>query len=84
VDAGNVNNADAVVQITGEGSGTGISVSSASGRGGEFSGLQAQLRLMPGSGAQTHPATGKRGDLFVDGKGRLWYCRGKTNWKQLA
>ena len=56
---------------------------SASGRGAQLSGGPAQLRLMPSS-SRTHPASGKRGDLFVDKSGRLWFCKGNTNWKQLA
>ncbi len=44
---------------------------------------QAQLRLHPSS-ALTHPTNGQRGDLFVDKSGRLWFCKGGTNWVQLA
>jgi hypothetical protein len=54
-------------------------------RGGVFSGTKAQIRLTP-SKAPTHPASGRRGDLFVDGAGRLWFCRsgGKVaSWKQV-
>jgi hypothetical protein len=50
-------------------------------RGGEFIGQKAQIRLQP-SGV-THPATGKAGDIFLDGKKRLWLCKGKTNWVRL-
>lgn len=54
------------------------------GRGGVFrSGAMAQVRLAP-STELTHPASGKRGDLFVDKSGRLWFCKGGTTWKQLA
>jgi hypothetical protein len=51
------------------------------GRGAELTGGPAQLRLLPSS-ATTHPTTGRRGDLFVDKSGRLWFCKGKTNWRQ--
>jgi hypothetical protein len=53
------------------------------GRGGVFKGGAAQVKLLPSS-RTTHPSSGQRGDLFVDTKGRLWYCKGTTNWKQLA
>jgi hypothetical protein len=53
------------------------------GRGGVFHGGKAQLKLSPSS-ASTHPTRGQRGDLFVDKTGRLWFCKGKTTWKQLA
>jgi hypothetical protein len=55
----------------------------AGGRGGLFSGGKAQLRLHPSS-ASTHPTKGQRGDLFVDKSGRLWFCKGRTTWVQLA
>jgi len=54
-------------------------------RGSVFSGTRAQIRLMP-SEASTHPKSGRRGDLFVDSAGRLWFCRsgGKAaTWKQV-
>jgi hypothetical protein len=64
--------------------GPGISGTSAQGRGGQFSSdTVAQLRMLPSSGT-THPSSGKRGDLFVDKGGRLWFCKGNTHWKQLA
>jgi hypothetical protein len=53
------------------------------GRGGIFSGGKAQLKLHPSS-ASTHPTKGQRGDLFVDKSGRLWFCKGRTMWVQLA
>jgi hypothetical protein len=61
----------------------GIVGRSNAGRGGQFIGKLAQVRLYP-STASTHPASGARGDLFVDKSGRLWFCRGGTSWKQLA
>ena len=70
------------------GAGPGISGISASGRGGSFQGGNkgAAVRLVPASAA-SHPASGARGDLFVDHSGRLWFCtHGGTTatWKQLA
>jgi hypothetical protein len=53
------------------------------GRGGQFSGGKAQLRLMP-SRATTHPSSGALGDLFLDKGGRLWFCKGGTVWKQFS
>jgi hypothetical protein len=53
------------------------------GRGGQFSGMAAQVRLLP-STASTHPHSGKAGDLFVDASHRLWFCKGRTTWKLLA
>jgi hypothetical protein len=63
--------------------GIGVYGESAAGRGASFGGKLAQLRLRP-SAARTHPATGQRGDFFVDSSGRLWFCKGSTTWKQLA
>jgi hypothetical protein len=53
------------------------------GRGGLFSGNQAQIRLKPGT-LSSHPHTGETGDLYVDSKHRLWFCKTGTSWKQLA
>lgn len=61
----------------------GVLGESASGRGGLFAGARAQVRLKP-STALTHPASGQKGDLFVDKSGRLWFCRGSTSWTRLA
>jgi hypothetical protein len=71
---------------TTEGTGAAIEGNSIRGRGGVFKGLKAQIRLVA-STATTKPATGTRGDLFVDKSGRLWYCKtggSTTGWKQLA
>jgi hypothetical protein len=65
------------------GTGAGIRGRSAHGRGGVFEGGGAQLRLVP-SGDEEHPATGYRGDLFVDQSCRLWFCKGGTAWVQLV
>ena len=61
--------------------GVGVAGTSALGRGGQFSGRKAQLRLMP-SNAASHPSTGAKGDLFVDASGRLWFYTGAT-WKRI-
>lgn len=51
--------------------------------GGEFSGLEAQVRLVP-SGLSRHPESGRAGELFVDRQNRLWFCRGGKRWFRLA
>jgi len=54
------------------------------GRGGQFSGGAAQIRLMP---AGAVPSSGQTGDLFVDSAGSLHYCKagGSTaTWVKLA
>lgn len=65
--------------------GPGLQATSAHGRGGIFSGAVAQVQLNPG--AASHPRSGRRGDLYADGSGRLWYCK-KTGatalWHQIA
>ena len=65
------------------GNGAGIRGVSAGGRGGILSGHKAQLQLVP-STAQSHPASGQAGDLFLDAGHRLWLCLGKKRWKRLA
>ena len=57
--------------------GTGSSI----GRGAQFAGGVAQIRLVPGS---AHPASGQRGDLFADSNGHLYFCRAGTDWARLA
>ncbi len=52
------------------------------GRGGEFVGGAAQVRLVP-STATSHPSSGQAGDLFVDKSQRLWFCLGGTEWKRV-
>jgi hypothetical protein len=64
-------------------SAVGVRGESTVGRGGRFKGNKAQIRLDPSSAA-THPASGAKGDLFVDASGRLWFCKGSTTWVQLA
>jgi hypothetical protein len=83
--ADSARNQSAVFGTT-EGGGAGVEGRSILGRGGVFTGSKAQVRLTPAA-ASTKPATGARGDLFVDSSGRLWYCKtpGVTNgWVQLA
>lgn len=62
---------------------TGVYGLGANGRGGVFKGDKAQVLLIPSS-ATTHPSSGKKGDLFVDSSGRLWFCKGGKSWKQVA
>ena len=83
--------ATAPTAVNASGTGTaGVGVRSsgagAGGRGGVFSGAAAQIHLSPGS-LPTHPASGKRGDLYADDKGRLWFCKSGGNtavWHQIA
>jgi len=60
----------------------GIRGAGGNGRGAVLSGATAQLSLSPASAS--HPASGQRGDFFVDTSGHLWFCRGGTTWAQLA
>jgi hypothetical protein len=53
------------------------------GRGAVLISNVAQLRLQPSTLA-THPASGQAGDLFADASKRLWFCRGGSDWKQIA
>ena len=64
-------------------SGIGVIGESSSGRGGRFVGEQAQLQLVPAPATQ-HPVAGTAGDIFVDGRARLWFCRGGGDWVRLA
>lgn len=66
----------------GDATSVGVRGLSESGRGGVFGGGVAQLRLLPNG--NIHPTTGQRGDLYADGHGRLFFCKGGSNWKQLA
>jgi hypothetical protein len=61
-----------------------IGMGSSIGRGGQFVGGGAQLRLVPGG---TRPTSGQTGDLFVDSSGHLHYCTAggsRASWVQLA
>jgi len=62
---------------------TGVYGYAPTGRGMVASGGKAQIRLLP-STSISHPSSGAIGDMFVDQAGRLWYCKGGTNWTQLA
>jgi hypothetical protein len=61
----------------------GVRGESPTGRGVVAAGSRAQLRLVPSSRA-SHPTTGALGDFFLDKNSRLWFCKGGTNWKQIA
>lgn len=61
---------------------TGTGVTGKGKRGGVFSGTAAGIQLTPQAGS--HPASGSKGDLFVDHNTHLWFCRGGTTWVQLA
>jgi len=63
-------------------SGTGNGVTGKGKRGGVFSGAAAAIQLTPSAGS--HPASGSKGDLFVDHNTHLWFCRGGTTWVKLA
>jgi hypothetical protein len=83
--AGAASSAPAVT-ASNSGSGSGVRGKSTDGRGGVFSGGPAQVQLVPGTGA-SHPKDGKRGDLYADKTGRLWFCKksGTTaTWHQIA
>lgn len=56
-----------------QGAGAAISGVSSTGRGGQFQGRAAPLRLVPGT-RLTHPVDGATGDFYVDRSGRLWFC----------
>lgn len=79
----NSSNTQAAVLASTTGTGAAVEATSTKGVGGKFTGKAAQVRLVP-SAASNHPATGARGDLFVDKSGRLWFCKGGSSWKQLA
>ena len=80
--------ADSGVWGENTGGGVGVAGSSDGGYGGRFSGGQAPLRLDPGDTAGT-PGTGThlRGELFVDSKGDLFFCKADGSpgtWVKLA
>ena len=66
-----------------------VGMADALGRGGQFTGGAAPVRMVP-SAAATHPTTGKVGDFFVDATARLWFCQKASAgavpavWEQLA
>ena len=63
---------------------TGVAIEGASpaGRGGRFLGTEAQVQLAPAD--RGRPSSGKAGDLFVDKKHDLWFCKGGKSWVKLA
>jgi trimeric autotransporter adhesin len=66
--------------------GDGVRGHSKAGRGGNFAGGAAQIKLTPGSLA-SHPVPGETGDIYCDKTGRLWFCKkGSSNagWKLIA
>jgi hypothetical protein len=77
------NNTKDSIRAETPGSGAGINATSNNGVGGKFGGKTAQIHLTPSSAA-SHPTSGAAGDLFVDASKRLWFCKGGTNWHQLA
>jgi hypothetical protein len=86
------NAANTAGTVTGVNAGPGagvVGVGGAQGRGGQFTGGAAAVRLLPSS-SSTHLWTGRPGDLMVDSAARLWFCT-KANtssvaatWKQIA
>ena len=61
-----------------------LGTGSSKGRGGQFAGGAAQVRLVPGG---TRPTSGQTGDLFVDSGGHLNYCKSGgsiASWVRLA
>jgi hypothetical protein len=79
----NAASAGTAVHARTNGIGTGITASSVHGIGGKFSGKVAPIQLVPSS-AGSHPLKGSAGQLFVDHSNRLWFCKGGSNWHQLA
>jgi hypothetical protein len=83
---GTLSTASGVLSGNNTATGPGISGASKSGRGGVFSGsAAAQIQLVPGG--SSHPKSGKRGDLYADSKGRLWFCKStgsRATWHQIA
>jgi hypothetical protein len=63
-----------------------VAANTGAGVGAVFAGSAGQIQLTPGK-TGTHPAAGTRGALYVDRRGRLWFCtRGgaRASWKQLG
>jgi len=73
----------AAVRASTQGAGSGLEALSSKGVGATFAGKTAQVQLVPSADA-AHPASGTAGQLFVDSSNCLWFCRGGTNWRQLA
>jgi hypothetical protein len=79
----NAQSSTSAVRASTQGSGSGLEALSSNGVGATFTGKTAQVQLVPSADA-AHPASGAAGQLFVDSSNRLWFCRGGTNWQQLA
>jgi hypothetical protein len=52
-------------------------------RGAVLRGRKAAVRLQP-TEKRGHPRSGLRGDLLVDRNGKLWFCRGGSDWVRIA
>lgn len=74
--------------LGGSTNGFGVHGRSASAYGGVFTSNFAQIRLEPTAGTNGPPRRGQHqaGELFVDPRGRLYYCYGGTppGWQRLA
>jgi hypothetical protein len=64
--------------------GTGVVGASEAGLGGDFSGAAAPIRLRPAEGTDGPPSDGTHrvGELYVDGKGELYFCSG--GWRRVV
>jgi hypothetical protein len=76
----NTANSEPAFEAHSKGQGFGLDAKCQYGVGARFQGKNAAIELIP-STAGTHPATGRPGQLFVDSRKRLWYCKGGTDWK---
>ena len=65
------------------GTGSGVYGQSDNGRGGQFRGKKAQIRLEPAT-TTTHPSSGDAGDIYLDKSKRLWLCKGGTTWVRIV
>jgi hypothetical protein len=79
----NAQSPTAALKATTQGSGPGVEAVSGAGVGATFAGKAAQVQLVPSSDSG-HPSSGQAGQLFVDRASRLWFCRGGSDWQQLA
>ncbi len=79
----NVSSASACIYGNTLGTGAGVEGKSLNGRGAQFTGKLAQVRLVPGA-LSTRPNGGARGDLYCDAGGRLWFCKGSVGWVQIG
>jgi hypothetical protein len=65
---------------------TGVLGQSELGLGGDFGGKSAPIRLRPAEGTEGPPKTGNHqvGEMFVDGKGNLYFCAQPNVWRQIV